>query len=99
MPCYGSRASVGPGVRSPKEVEMKRFVLFVAAVFAAGLVGFAPLSVAADAARWGDTGPKRPAKRGKREKDFATSASGAAQSPIDIPHPQLRKGDLPPLLL
>ncbi len=77
---------------------MKRFVLFVAAVFAAGLVGFAPLSVAADAARWAYTGPNGPAKWGKLEKDFATCASGTAQSPIDIPDANVRKGDLPPLL-
>lgn len=70
----------------------------VAIVIATGLSVIAPSCAAADASRWAYTGPNGPAKWGKLEKDFATCASGTAQSPIDIPDAVVRKGDLPPLL-
>jgi len=77
---------------------MKAFIGALAAtVIATALIVAAPPGAAADA-HWAYTGPNGPAKWAKLEKGFATCASGTAQSPIDIPDANARKGDLPPLL-
>jgi carbonic anhydrase len=78
---------------------MKGFIgALAAALVASVLAAFAPLCAAADPARWSYAGPTGPAKWAKLEKDFAVCGSGTTQSPIDIPHANARKGDLPPML-
>ncbi len=73
----------------------KRLVASVALVAVAGITG---ICVAAQGDRWTYSGATGPAKWSKLEKDFATCAQGQAQSPIDIPDAEARKGDLSPLL-
>jgi carbonic anhydrase len=67
-------------------------------ILAAGLSGFAALSIAAGVDHWTYTGPAGPAKWGGLAKDFATCKLGQLQSPIDIVDADARKGDMPPLL-
>ncbi|MGH6739238.1 MAG: carbonic anhydrase [Casimicrobiaceae bacterium] len=68
------------------------------AIVAFGIAGIAGSCLAAQPGHWTYSGATGPAKWGKLEKDFASCALGKAQSPIDIPDSQARKGDLSPLL-
>ena len=66
-------------------------------VLAAGL-GATGWCAAAGDAHWSYSGATGPAKWGSLDKSFALCKTGTAQSPIDIPDADVRKGDLSPLL-
>ena len=66
-------------------------------IVAAGLASMAGLCGGAEG-NWSYAGPTGPAKWGSLEKGFALCKLGTAQSPIDIPYADARKGDLPALL-
>ena len=68
------------------------------AALAAGLAAAAGWCAAAGSEHWSYTGATGPAKWGGLEKDFALCKTGSAQSPVDIPDADVRKGDLPSLL-
>ena len=68
------------------------------AVLAAGLGAAAGWCAAAGSAHWSYSGATGPAKWGTLEKDFALCKTGTAQSPINVPDADVRKGDLPSLL-
>ena len=67
------------------------------AVLGAGF-GLAAGCAAAAEAHWGYSGATGPAKWGGLDKNFAVCKTGAAQSPVNIPDADVRKGDLPSLL-
>jgi len=67
-------------------------------ILAGGLAGIPAWCHAAEPGDWSYAGPKGPARWGKLDKGYALCAQGTAQSPIDIPDANVRKGDLPPIL-
>ncbi|HKW82090.1 MAG TPA: carbonic anhydrase family protein [Casimicrobiaceae bacterium] len=73
----------------------------LAAVAGAALAGAASPSLAArgtNDAGWSYSGKTGPTHWAKLDRSFAACGSGQAQSPIDIPDADARKGDLPALL-
>ena len=70
----------------------------LAMVLGAGLASATGWSAVAADARWSYTGATGPAKWGGLDKTFGSCKTGEAQSPIDIPDADVRKGDLSPLL-
>ena len=67
-------------------------------ILAGGLAGVPAWCHGAEPGDWSYAGPKGPARWGKLDKSYALCAQGTAQSPIDIPDGDVRKGDLPPIL-
>ena len=78
-----------------KRMSGRLFLIVLAAV----LTGVpAWCAAAGGGGHWSYSGATGPAKWGGLEKEFALCKSGQAQSPIDIPDANVRKGDLPSLL-
>jgi len=70
---------------------------FAIAIGSALMIG-AGCCYGAEGAHWTYAGATGPAKWSSLDKGFTLCKTGTAQSPIDIPDADARKGDLPPLL-